>query len=422
MDEILFLAHRIPYPPDKGDKIRSWHFLRHLAAHFRVHLGCLLDDPADREHLAFLRERTASLHVEEIDPRRQKLLSLRGLATGEALTFPYFRSRGLARWAARLRAERPLKCVYVFSSGVAPPAFARDGKGPPVLVDFVDVDSEKWRQYAAEARPPQSWLFAREARLLARAERRIAERACFSTLVSEPEAALFRRRSGLGADKVGALGNGVDLEQFDAGRSWQSPFPAGERCLLFTGAMDYRANVEAVSWFAREILPLVRARYPDAVFSIVGARPTQAVRQLAGLEGVRVTGRVESVCPWLAHAEVVVAPLRVARGIQNKVLEAMAMARPVVATPEAQEGIDARDGRELLLAGDPAGLAEQVCRCLAQPRLAAGLGEAALALVRERHSWQARQAELDGILERVLRVGVGQRDAGAPGSAQRVPA
>ncbi|MEX0760144.1 MAG: glycosyltransferase, partial [Tistlia sp.] len=228
MDEILFLSHRIPYPPDKGDKIRSWHVLRHLASRYRVHLGCLLDDPDDRAHLPFLAERVASLHVEEISPRRQKLLSLSGLLTGEPLTFAYFRKAGLRRWARRVIAERPLKFVYVFSSGVAPFALAGRG-GPPVIVDFVDVDSEKWRQYAEEAKPPLSWLFAREARLLEREERRIAERAAFSTLVSEPEAALFRCKTGLDEAAVGAVGHRLDHVQFDTGRDWATPIPAGER-------------------------------------------------------------------------------------------------------------------------------------------------------------------------------------------------
>lgn len=418
MDEILFLAHRIPYPPDKGDKIRSWHILRHLAANYRVHLGCLLDDPADRAHLPFLADQVASLHVETLSPRRQKVMSLAGLLTGAPLTFGYFRKAGLGRWVRQVLAERPIRFVYVFSSGVAPYALERRD-GPPVVVDFVDVDSEKWRQYAAEASPPQSWLFAREARLLERAERRIAGRAAFSTLVSEPEAALFRRKTGLGPGSVGAVSNGVDLAQFDAERNWPSPFPEGERSLVFTGAMDYRANVEAVTWFSRDILPLVRARHPDAVFSIVGTRPAPAVRQLGELPGVRVTGRVESVCPWLAHAEAVVAPLRVARGIQNKVLEAMAMGRPVVTTPEAREGIEAVEDRDLLTALDPAAFARQVSRCLDEPALGRRLGEAGRSLVRERYSWQAREQELDRILERVLKAA---RPAAAQPLHERVPA
>ncbi len=400
-DEILFLAHRIPYPPDKGDKIRSWHLLRHLARRHRVHLGCLLDDPDDRAHLPFLAGQVESLQAEPIVPRRRKVASLAGLATGRPLTFGYFRNAALGRWVRQLLRERPIRFAYVFSSGVAP-YLLEVPQRPPMVVDFVDVDSEKWRQYAAEAGPPQSWLFAREARRLAEAERRIAELSAFSLLVSEPEAALFRDRSGLDETRVGALSNGVDLAQFDAGREWASPFPQRERRLVFTGAMDYRANVEAVTWFVREILPLVRARVPEAVLSIVGTRPTPAVLQLGEQPGVRVTGRVEAVAPWLAHAEVAVAPLRVARGIQNKVLEAMAMGRPVVATPEAREGIDAAAGEDLLTAAAPAEFAEQVCRCLEDPALGRRLGEAGLRRVRERYSWEARQRDLDALLARVL--------------------
>src|SRR3954470_18012922 len=400
MQDLLFLAHRIPYPPDKGDKIRSWHLLRHLAARYRVHLGCFVDDPQDDEHEPVLRALCESCHFAPLNPRMAKLGSLRGLLTGEALTFAWFRDSRLTRWVKETHVARPITAQVVFSSSMAPFAEAVEGFRGRRIVDFIDLDSDKWRQYAENAGQPMRWIYRRESRLLARAETAIAARSSASLFVSEAEADLFRRRPGVAAEHVHALGNGVDLDYFNGQRAYPDPYPPGGPVLVFTGMMDYRANVDAVRWFADQVLPAVRARHADVRFAIVGARPDERVRKLGEGAGVIVTGRVVDVRPYLAHAAVAVAPLRIARGIQNKVLEAMAMARPVVASAEAFEGIDAEPGADLLVAGSGGeGFAELVCRLLENPGEAAGLGARGRRLLSGRYTWERRLAPLVGIVE-----------------------
>jgi len=292
------------------------------------------------------------------------------------------------------RTHEPV-CVVAFSSAMAQYAAAA-GDGVPLVADFVDVDSEKWAAYGRRRGGLAGWLYRREARRLAAWEAEAAARAEAVVLVSEPEADLFAARVPEAAGKVHAVANGVDLERFAPDGDHEDPYPDGARRIVFTGLMDYWPNVDAVTWFAREILPRVRARHPQARFWIVGARPGEAVRALAAGPGVTVVGAVADTRPWIAHADVVVAPLRVARGVQNKVLEAFAMARPVVMTPEAAEGIALPPGAEGWVASDAARLADQVARLLEAPP-AQGWRQACRAWMERRYGWsgpQARFAEL----------------------------
>ncbi|EWY41267.1 sugar transferase [Skermanella stibiiresistens SB22] len=414
MRDLLFLAHRIPYPPNKGDKIRSWHLLRHLAERHRVHLGCFVDDPEDRIHEPVLRALCASCHFAPINPRLAKLASLGGLLRREALTFAFYRNRGLTRWVRETHAARDIAAQFVFSSSMAPFAAAADGFQGTRIVDFIDLDSDKWRQYADAGRPPMSWIHRREARLLGAAEVAIAAEASASLFVSEAEADLFRHRRGVAAERVHGLGNGVDLEYFDPRRDYPNPWAAGGPVLVFTGMMDYRANVDAVCWFAAEVLPAIQARHPSVRFAIVGARPDARVTRLAQQPGVIVTGRVPDVRPFVAHAAVAVAPLRIARGIQNKVLEAMAMARPVVATVQAHEGIDAEPGTDLLVAEDAAGLADHIGDLLDAPDAAQALGERGRRRLAGHYTWERRLAPLDRIMDQAPIVASGMTGATSP--------
>jgi len=345
---LLFLSQRLPYPPNKGEKIRAWHQLRHLARQFDVHLGCLVDDPADMAHVPAVAAICRDVHAVPIDPRRARLACLGGLLSGEGLSVTYFRQRSLAGWVHRVLDRVRPEVVFVYSSNMAPyvlhmPRHFR------LIVDLVDVDSEKWRQLAATARQPMRAVYRREWRRIAALEERIVRDSDHAVLVSEPEADLLRRRVPANADRVCAIANGVDTRYFDP-TDLLGPDPAGPPEFVFTGTMDYPPNEDAVAWFAGAILPLVRAALPRARFTIVGANPGPRTRRLAAIEGVTVTGRVADVRPYLARATAAVAPMRIARGIQNKVLEAMAMARPVVVTSDALEGIAATPGQEVLLA------------------------------------------------------------------------
>jgi sugar transferase (PEP-CTERM/EpsH1 system associated) len=215
--------------------------------------------------------------------------------------------------------------------------------------------------------------------------------------VSAGEADLFRRLAPEAAERVWGIHNGVDTVYFDPAGDYPVPYANGEKPVVFTGAMDYWANVDAVTWFAREVFPEVRRREPAARFYIVGARPTSAVLQLARLPGVAVTGAVHDIRPYLAHARVAVAPLRIARGVQNKVLEAMAMAKPVVVTPQALDGIVCEAGKEVVMAADAEEFAEQVCGLLRSA--APNLAEAARRRAVRDYSWEGNLRQFRNLLE-----------------------
>ena len=395
MKDLLFLSHRIPYPPNKGDKIRSWHVLRFLAERYRVHLGTFIDDPRDWRYVDDVQQWVAESYFRPLDGRRARLRSLRGLLDGRALTLPYYADRGMRDWVRRLAQLHRIERVFVFSSAMAQYALLPGLEGARKVVDFVDVDSDKWTQYARSTPWPLSWVYRREGRRLAAFEAEVAGQVEGSLFVSAEEAMLFQGRLR-NEGRVGFFDNGVDWRYFDPGVEHRNPYGEDERVMVFTGAMDYWANVDAVDWFAREVLPKVRERVPEALFAIVGARPARAVRKLEALPGVRVTGAVEDIRPYLQHARFAVAPLRIARGVQNKVLEALAMAKPVLATPAAVEGIEFAQGDELAVAEDASALAEVAVVWLDEGRVQA---PAARAWIQRRYDWDANLARLEEILE-----------------------
>jgi sugar transferase (PEP-CTERM/EpsH1 system associated) len=395
---LLFLAHRVPYPPNKGDKIRSFHLLERLASRYRVFLGAFADAPEDLEHAGRLESLCEEVRILRLRPRRARLASLRGLLQGQPLTVPYYRRRAMQDWVDQAIAGNAIDRAVVFSSAMAPYLLGQRYLGLRRVVDFVDVDSDKWAQYAGTTGSAVRWIYRRESVRLLALERQVALEFDGSVFVSAAEAALFRRLAPEAAHKVDFASNGVDTLYFDPALPLPSPYPKGEKPLVFTGAMDYWPNVDAVCWFAEEILPAVLEAAPDAVFYAVGARPAPAVQRLARLPGVRIPGQVPDVRPYLRHAAAVVAPLRIARGIQNKVLEGMAMARPTVVTPAALEGIEAVADRELLVAGDARAFADQVVAALSATE-ASAVGAAARRRVLADFDWNNNLATFDRLLE-----------------------
>lgn len=406
MEHLLFLAHRVPFPPNKGDKVRSYHLLKYLAGRYRVHLGAFVDDEADLAHAVALKGLCEDYHLVRLIPAVAKAKSLAGLISGEPLTLPYYRSEKMSQWVAATLRERPIERALVFSSAMAQYVLGAEGLG--CVADLVDVDSDKWRQYAQTRAFPLSAVYRREACALLAYEREIARRCDATVFVSPAEAELFKRLAPESADKVWHVNNGVDADYFFPGRDYPNPYADGEQVLAFTGAMDYWPNVDAVAWFAREVFPAVHRQRPSARFYIVGARPAAEVVGLAGLPGVSVTGGVPDIRPYLAHARLAVAPLRLARGVQNKVLEAMAMAKPVLVSPQAAEGIAAEPGKELLVA---AGRDEFVALALQalEGGLSPGIGAAARARVLAAYAWEANLARFDALL---AGSGAGPKEAG----------
>ncbi len=396
MESLLFLVHRIPYPPNKGDKIRSYHLLRFLAQRYRVMLGAFVDDPADAAHVDVLRQWCADLCVVPLHPLRARLASLRGLLTGEALTLAYYRSRALARWVDATVAAQGIRKAVIFSSPMA--QYLLSHTHIQTVADFCDVDSAKWTQYATQHRWPLSWLYRREGERLFEFERARAAACAATTLVTPAEVDLLAQRAPEIAPRLHAMGNGVDTQFFAPDAARVSPFDADEVPLVFTGAMDYWPNVDAVTWFVQEVLPRVRAQVSQVKFYIVGMNPTDDVRALEKSEGVVVTGRVDDVRPYVQHARAVVAPLRIARGVQNKVLEAMALARPVVVSEACAEGVGGQPGQDYRVARDAQDFAQQIL-ALMDPRVGDVLGAAARARIVSDFDWEARLALLGTLLQ-----------------------
>ena len=395
MRDLIFISHRIPWPLNKGEKIRGWNLFQHLAQDFRIHLGCVVDDPADMAHVAKMETVCASVGAFPIDKRAQKFRAPLRVRPGRPLMPDFYYSPELQRWVDETMARVKMDVIYIYSVAMAPYVFGLDH--PCKILDAQDIDSEKWAEYAVKAAFPMRLVWSREARTLLRYERAAAAACKWTFFVSQPETDRFAELAPEVADKCVAVECGVDLQRFSPDDVYASPYDDPAPRMVFTGNMDYWPNADAAMWFAREVMPLLRARVPGAAFWIVGANPIAEVRALSGLPGVFVTGRVEDVRPYVAHASVIVCPLRIARGIQNKVLEGMAMGRAVVASPAAYEGVRAKAGTELLVADEAENFCDTICQVLdgAHP----GLGQLARAAMERGYAWQAVLSKLDLYLQ-----------------------
>ncbi|MDO9102161.1 MAG: TIGR03087 family PEP-CTERM/XrtA system glycosyltransferase [Candidatus Nitrotoga sp.] len=395
MDHLLYLTHRIPYPPNKGDKIRSYHLLKYLAQHYHVHLGTFIDDPDDWQYIDTVKQLCGDTHFASLNPRTARLRSLRALIKNRPLTLDYYSNNDLQEWVRKVIKKLAIKRVLIFSSAMA--QYLAGIQQARCIIDFVDIDSDKWRQYATRKPWPMSWLYQREGRLLLRYERQVACQYDASLFVSEAEADLFKQLAPESAAKIGFFNNGVDSDYFSPGREYPDPYQTNIAAIVFTGAMDYWPNVDAVRWFAQEIFPAVLAKHPNIRFYIVGSRPTAAVQELTQLPGIVVTGAVADVRPYLAHAQLAVAPLRIARGLQNKVLEAMSMAKTVIASPQAAEGILATSGKELHIASDSQEFSRIIISILAN-KAEEHIGETARARILEDYNWERSLMHVKALL------------------------
>lgn len=397
--DLAFISHCLPYPLTKGEKIRCYHLITHLAKSYRVHLGCLINDPADWTHITYLRTICAEVAAFGIDRRIQKLKALARLRPGRPLMLDYYFHPGLRRWVDRTVAQGSIEIIFIFSAAMAPYALHLERGGK--ILDMVDIDSQKWAAYAQKARGPMRRVWAREARTLLAYERYAAMACDMTFFVTEAETRHFAELAPETADRLTWIENGVDLDRFSPAIAFASPYSGAGPHLVFTGNMDYWPNADAVIWFAEQVLPRLRTRLAGAQFHIVGNNPGPEVKRLVRYAGVEVTGRVPDTRPYVAHADVSVNPLRMARGVQNKVLEAMALGRPVIASPQAFAGIRATAGRDLLVAED----ADETVRAIIA--VVEGqypdLGGNACRVIEQRYRWPAVLGKLDACLARSLR-------------------
>ncbi len=385
---ILMLAHRIPYPPYTGDKTRAYHIARYLARRHEVTLGFFVDDRADMAGVDALRQMVGRVEFGRMWRPWSVLKGVTGMVAGSSLSLPYFSSSRLRQRLALRPGDGSYDLVYASSSPMA--QYAR-AFGAPVVMDFVDVDSDKWTQYGEHSRPPLSWLYRTEGRRLQAAEADIARWASLCLLATPVEETLLRSFAPWARTAV--IPNGIDLDYF---RPWEggSSAPA----VIFTGAMDYLPNIDAVRHFCDDVLPRVRREIPDTRFYIVGLNPAPEVQRLADIPGVVVTGLVPDVRPYYARTSVCVAPLRIGRGVQNKVLQAMALGMPVVASSVAQRGLQAEASKHLHVEDDPVAFAGRVVQLLKSPDERIAMGLRARAFVEAHHAWDASCGRLDRLI------------------------
>jgi sugar transferase (PEP-CTERM/EpsH1 system associated) len=384
---ILFLSQRVPYPPNRGDKITTWRLVERMHREHEVTVVAFAQDDGDVAAAAELREMGIPTHAFKIGHLSSRLRALPLLLTDRPLTLGVFGSRALQAEVDRRVPDTDLAYAYSSSMG----AFLLPHRGLRRVMHFAELDSDKWRQYAERGRPPMSWIHRREARTLHAFEKELAHAVETNVFCTPLEQRIFQR-SIPGAPSL-VMRNGVDLEYYRP-----APEAAEPGHLVFTGVMNYHPNVDGCVWFANEILPRVRERCPEARFTIVGSQPTTEVERLAGLPGVEVTGFVDDTRDYLRRAAISVAPLRIARGIQNKVLEALAMGLPVVGTTSATQGVGGEPGKDYLVADDATSQVEAICGLLRDSERSSALATKGRELVERHYDWETCLAPLDEIL------------------------
>jgi sugar transferase (PEP-CTERM/EpsH1 system associated) len=412
---LLFLCQRLPFPPNKGEKITSFNMIRHLAQRFDVHVGSFVDTREDLEEVNGFRPYCASLYTARITKPLAWVPAFFRWLAGLPLSFALFRSAGLEAYVRSVVGRyRPI-AIVTHSSNISDYALTPTSYPTMRVLHFADVDSEKFAAYAMQTKGWKRWLFAVEARRVRSAEARLAAAADAISFVSDEEAAAFKNVVDTRNTKILTVGNGVDVESFDPNKQWLRPPMGDGPIFVFTGTMDYQPNIEAVLWFADVVFPSIRSLHPRVEFVIVGSSPTPAVEALARRPGILVTGRVPNVQPYLAYAAAAVAPLKIARGIQNKVLEALAMGRPTIVTSHAQTGIGLPSRTPVIVADGAEAWVSACLEILDNPSTAVGLAEHARSFVIEHFSWASQLRPLDALL---ASAGAEQPE---PGSSQ-VPA
>ena len=406
---LLMIVHRIPYPPDKGDKIRSFHELVYFKEKgWKIHLCTFMDDPEDRQHISSLKKYCETLAVFNLPAFRQKLSMARAFLQKKPLSVGAFYHFKAQKYVDNILANYPVQAFFCFCAPMAEYLFCSKFKplekadkslsraaSQTFFMDFVDVDSEKWALYAQNNTGAKSWIYNLENKLLSKYEQKVAIYFDGVSVVSRSEAELLSKMNGQLA-KVYAFGNGVDLNYFKPQQSLGKSTEHSKTCkLVFCGQMDYYPNIDAMLWFAEEVLPKLKAHLPALQLTIVGSRPTRDIQKMAQDHEIQVTGRVKDVRPYLNQAHISIAPIRIARGVQNKVLEAMAMAKPVVATEQAFEGIDAKANQDLLVTqAEPETFAQAISELFKDPLQASRMAVSARQRIEKHYSWETRLAPL----------------------------
>jgi len=357
--KVLFLTHRLPYAPNRGDRVRAFHILRTLTAHVDVEVVSFVHDRAEQEHAEAMRREGIRVTALAAPWLRNRVRAAAALLTSRPLTHILLDAPELTSTLARIVQQCPPDVVLAYCSGMARLALEPPLHGIPYVLDMVDVDSLKWAALARRSRSPMRLILAREARYLARFEAYATRRASTTLVINDREkAALSRVAPG---ERIVVLPNGVDAEGLrPTGPAIEDP------CLVFCGVMSYAPNEQAVRWFARAVWPLVKARHARARLVVVGAETTRAIKALAtGDASIVVTGSVPDVRPYLSQAAVSIAPIFTSHGLQTKVLEAVAAGLPCVVTPAVLEGLPTEVRSACVAAANGEAFASEITRLLA---------------------------------------------------------
>ncbi len=408
---ILYICHRIPFPPNKGDKIRSFNEIKYLSRFHDIDLAALVDNPDDFQYKKSLEKYCKNVSLFPINPVWDKIKSLFFILWGKPLSVGYFYSIRMQKTINRWLHENSYDAVVCFSSPMAEYLFASPAwktrfgnkchgmkkQRPGLIMDFCDVDSDKWRMYSLQSAFPFNLIYGLEYKLLLKYEKKVNKIFDWSVFVSIREADLFYKLYP-GAGKVRVVSNGVDHRYFSPSPKKLPALSEEGPVLVFTGAMDYHANVDGVLWFCHEIFPAIREKYDNIMFYIVGSNPDSKVRDLKRIKGVRVTGFVKDIRPYYEMADICVIPLRIARGVQNKVLEAMSMGKAVVTTSTVVKGINSGYEHSLLIADTSKDFIAHVLKLLANDSLRQKSGKNARNYVTGTYSWEINMKKLDDLI------------------------
>jgi len=389
MKTILYLCHRIPYPPNKGDKIRSFHEIKFLSGTSTLDLITLADDPKDMKYADDLKQFCRQVIV---FPLNKKLATLKGavsLMNGRSISQRYFYKKEVQRAVDSLTASHKYDALICFSSPMAEYVFSAAKKmedlASTLIMDFCDLDSDKWNQYAEKKKFPLNLVYRTEAGRLLSFEKKINQKFNRSIFISQKEADLFKAHHPE-AKNIGIIPNGVDHAYFNPGNT-DTEKEDTRPVIAFFGAMDYYANVDGALWFTEKILPLIKKKVPEVLFYIVGSNPDPRLKALTTDPCIKVTGFVEDIREYYARAKVCVIPLRIARGVQNKVLEAMSMGKAIVTTSQAVQGIEVYDDSLLKIENDSNEYAARVIDLLQNNSLRQKMGRAARDYIKEKFNW-----------------------------------
>ena len=387
--KILYLCHRIPYPPNKGDKIRSFNEIKYLSKNNTIDLITLADEPEDLKYTENLKKYCRQVKVFSLNKTIGKLKGFISLLSGKSISQGYFYQRRFQSTFNQWINREQYDSIICFSSPMAEYVFKGSKKISDIsdnfIMDFCDLDSDKWLQYSQKTKFPIDIIYKKEANRLLNFEKKINQKFSKSIFISEAEANLFKVKHFTAKD-IQIIPNGVDYKYFDSDKTkitkkFSSPM------LVFPGAMDYHANIDGVKWFTKEIFPEIKKKIPEIKFYIVGSNPAPSIKALESDKSIIVTGFVKDIREYYKAASVCVIPLRIARGVQNKVLESMSMKNAVLSTSQAVQGINPEVKKALKIEDDPNGFASKTLDLINNRSKRKQLGTQARNFILKHHNW-----------------------------------